>query len=618
MIKSSLVILASIIVIINIADAQSSKQNLVLKENNTNTRPRNIIFILADDHRFDALGFIKKQPFINTRLDQTREQDIAVNQVGYSIGDRKDFRIGRYVKGFQILNEQNTVVFKGRLNGSTYDQYAGCEVWKGEFTELNKPGKYIIQLSDNTRSWPFKVGNDIYDPLLQTVLRGLYVSRCGYAVKDNAVGHPPCHLHDADSLILEGKRIPDGRDATGGWHDGGDYWRSSMSASQTISRMLWPVELFPGKFDHFSSLLLPHERWGGRTDILTEIKWGLDWLFKLQYADGGISTGISPAVYQMPPFTTAPQNDPLKHYIGAANSSHTAKAGAVFARAARILKPYDPQFAESCLENARRIWKYLQDHPKLVAPKTIIVYGRNEDETDRIWLAVELFRTTGDKRFNDDFIARYNRLGSSYPKAPVSTQTIRTYNLHEALISYCFIKAGADKTIQEKILAGLRTDCDRLVAGSLSEGYGNVLQAESWKERHTIGNALQMAWELAMAAELTGHKTYSEVALRQLHFILGANPLGKVFITGVGSNPVLNPHYRPFSIRNLAPPGLTVKGPTHDQQFVQNTFKGTPPPPEKSYVDIVTAHQCNEPDIELQGHLIGLVAYFYATASIQP
>src|SRR5262245_29734653 len=31
-----------------------------------NAKPRNIIFILTDDHRYDALGFLKGQSFIET------------------------------------------------------------------------------------------------------------------------------------------------------------------------------------------------------------------------------------------------------------------------------------------------------------------------------------------------------------------------------------------------------------------------------------------------------------------------------------------------------------------------------------------------------------------------
>ena len=35
------------------------------------TKRRNVIFILSDDHRYDALGFLKSQPFLETpQLDR--------------------------------------------------------------------------------------------------------------------------------------------------------------------------------------------------------------------------------------------------------------------------------------------------------------------------------------------------------------------------------------------------------------------------------------------------------------------------------------------------------------------------------------------------------------------
>jgi N-acetylglucosamine-6-sulfatase len=39
---------------------------LSLAQNATDARPRNVIFILADDHRYDAMGFLKAQPWLET------------------------------------------------------------------------------------------------------------------------------------------------------------------------------------------------------------------------------------------------------------------------------------------------------------------------------------------------------------------------------------------------------------------------------------------------------------------------------------------------------------------------------------------------------------------------
>ena len=346
--------------------------------------------------------------FVNVAHGQElkSENKIFINQLGYKVAERKVFKIAEPYDSFQIVNLEDKVVFEGRLTGPKHDQYADDDVWEGDFSNLRIPGVYVVRLPGNLYSWKFEISDDVYEKLFTMVTHGLYASRCGYEVKDKAFKHPPCHLNQGDTMYLDGKKFYVGMKGNGGWHDGGDYWRSSMSAVQTISRMLWPLEMFPGKLDMMPSLLFPEERWDGNTDILSEIKWGLDWLFQLQFKDGGVSTGISPIIFEMPPMGTPPQDDYVSHYLGAANSSHTAKAGAVFAKAARILKRYDVYYAKQCYQNALQCWKFLEQHPKMVNPVTIRVYGRNSDDQDRLWFAVEMFRTTGENKYHEEFISQ--------------------------------------------------------------------------------------------------------------------------------------------------------------------------------------------------------------------
>ena len=79
-------------------------------------------------------------------------------------------------------------------------------------------------------------------------------------------------------------------------------------------------------------------------------------------------------------------------------------------------------------------------------------------------------------------------------------------------------------------------------------------------------------------------------------------------------NGIHAPYYRPYTIRELASIGLTVKGPTHDGEFLRRTFreKGRPlPPPMKAYTDHRSTHWCNEPEIEVQGYLVLFAGYFH-------
>ncbi|MES2486897.1 MAG: sulfatase-like hydrolase/transferase, partial [Bacteroidota bacterium] len=60
-------LLACITMQLNAQNAPTSQPGGSLKLIKTGTgKPRNIVFILADDHRYDALGFLKAQDFIQT------------------------------------------------------------------------------------------------------------------------------------------------------------------------------------------------------------------------------------------------------------------------------------------------------------------------------------------------------------------------------------------------------------------------------------------------------------------------------------------------------------------------------------------------------------------------
>ena len=68
--KIKLFLVALIFVQCKMVNAQSAavqqKDGSLKLIKNSGVKPRNIVFILTDDHRFDAMGFLKAQPFIKT------------------------------------------------------------------------------------------------------------------------------------------------------------------------------------------------------------------------------------------------------------------------------------------------------------------------------------------------------------------------------------------------------------------------------------------------------------------------------------------------------------------------------------------------------------------------
>jgi endoglucanase len=546
-------------------------------------------------------------------------QQIQVDQLGYSPHHPKDFRINFEADSFQVLNQDNQIMplgnsKKGVITGPQYDPTANEQVWKGDFSAIKKPGTYRIVV-ENYLSHPFKVSHNKYQELLCIALRGIYASRCSYEVRDEHVPHPKCHLAAGQQLLVEDSLISDRRDVTGGWHNGGDYRRSTLSHAQAVNRMLSAVELFPSAFDNLPPVLQSEERIAGMPDLLVEAKWGIDWLLKMVNSAGGVSVGLGPPENSMPGLVP-PEKDTTLYYLGDAFSSNTGKTGAILARANRVYRNYDKAFAQECQEKAILTWNFLEKNGKVGNPNTAFTYRFDDTYAeDFLWLSMELYINTGDQRYHNKFSDIFNQeLTSAFPEETISTHTMRTQNLLPVLLRYCSImNRSTDPGIKKAITNALPLYLNPYLDRNTRDGYGNILPSEFWQHRHTVGNMLHKAWLMIEAYELTKDIAYRNAAVDQLHILLGRNALGKVFITGVGSLPVTAPHYRPFNIKNTAPPGLPVKGPTHDETYLDKNYSGTYPPPAKAYDDNYNKHWVNEPDIEVMGYLIAFSAYLYAT-----
>ncbi len=87
-------------------------------------------------------------------------------------------------------------------------------LWQADFSDFTTPGSYQVE-TDSQISPPFAIRECIYDRIILGYLTFLNAQRCGCAVFGV---HDACHLDDG---ILDVDGSP--HDATGGWHDAGDF-----------------------------------------------------------------------------------------------------------------------------------------------------------------------------------------------------------------------------------------------------------------------------------------------------------------------------------------------------------------------------------------------------------
>src|SRR5689334_15621898 len=113
-------------------------------------RRRNIVFILTDDHRYDALGFLRPQPFLQTpHLDSLARDGVHFKNAFVTTAlcspSRASILTGVYAHRHRIV-DNNTPIPEGTVFFPSYLQKTGYKTgffgkWHmGAETDAPKPG----------------------------------------------------------------------------------------------------------------------------------------------------------------------------------------------------------------------------------------------------------------------------------------------------------------------------------------------------------------------------------------------------------------------------------------------------------------------------------------------
>ena len=118
---------------------------------------------------------------------------------------------------------------------------------------------------------------------------------------------------------------------------------------------------------------------------------------------------------------------------------------------------------------------------------------------------------------------------------------------------------GTDEKLRKELRDSIITSAGFQVRGTSSNVYrmGHVKGALGWGNGngggHYADSCLRAYW-------LTGDKGYLDTASLNADFQLGANPLSKTFITGLGTRPPIQPQINKSLYKEPRKTGATVKG----------------------------------------------------------
>ena len=548
------------------------------------------------------------------RVGESGGTSIKLDQVGYPLDGPKIAMVSASAQTFEVKRVgDNVTAFQGKLSARTMDAGSGDQVEAADFSRLRQPGTYYLDVPGVGRSWTFSIGPGVFSRTYYLAMRALYGQRCGTAVdlgpEFPGYTHAACHLKGSfhPSSGKEGRR-----DNLGGWHDAGDYGRYMVHSGIATGTLLWAWEMFGPKLRDIK-LNIP-ESGNGTPDILNEARWNLEWMLKMQDLDGGAwhkQTSEHFCEFVMP------EDDRLSsEVIGVGKEPYestcaTADLAAVAAIAARVYQPFDRNFAAKNLRAARKAWAWAERHPDVTFknPPGISTgeYGDADCGDERLWAAAELWRTTGDARYNRYFVDHYAKyLPTLHALDAESWRVVAPM----ALWAYALAtRSGTDpRTLVEVRAAALAAAHETAERTGRSPYHVSLVAKDYvWGSNGLVAN---YGMELLIANALSPDRVFLETALDNLHYLLGRNTFSISWVTQVGANPFRHPHHRPSGADKNpgAWPGLLSGGPNAARQ--DSVLKALPAdlPPAKVYADDQSSYASNEVCINWQAMLVFLLA----------
>jgi hypothetical protein len=499
--------------------------------------------------------------------------DVRVNPLGFMPNASKKCVVSAENTEFHVIQlEGGKELYCADLHPSDCD-FGKSSV--GDFSKVEIPGTYYIK-TDKSRSYPFRINSNVYDDVMQMIVRYFSRQRCGASTTGYLA---PCHLDD-------GIRLDNGKhqDVTGGWHDASDL-RKWVGA--TIYGMIGLARLY--------EVLMPTWDHG---QIMDELLWGNRYFLNMQEPAGYVMSHVGGDVLKH-----GDSNRWTDNIIGDENGSAiTIKpkpggssgditiAGAKDDRViqtnpldrlgqynfviteaimARLTKQIDPIYSEKCLTSASRCFDWC------------IESGSNSNAGHigiAIESAIELYKATGTDRYLKYAIDHAKLLSALQIKESIASDIlvrgfyITSQNNQEPylniwngcwhIMALCdLVEISPDHSdasqwkeaialyAQDYLLTMTKRNNFGIVPyGFFSNGdIGGNRQIGNFWYRYFMkpvngwwvginANLASAGVGLARAAKVLQDSSLLSISQRQLDWILGFNPHGASTMEGVGYN----------------------------------------------------------------------------------
>lgn len=483
---------------------------------------------------------------------------VAVNQAGWRPESPKWCRVTNPPsRDFVVQTVGTDVWWRTVMRGKFVPSGTTNGVFVADISSIVRPGDYRILCGDEREnrggcegglpgnfkgvaSFHFPVREGVYDNVERMLVQYCTWQRCGHRKGWAGVCHQdPVPVKDIDGTVV--RTI----DVRGGFHQSSDLrcWHDGIS--QSIYQLLRYAEQSRPDWDD--------------GEIAENVRWGCDYFLKV----------IAPAGYvydcQFVPIGWGPRD----YYDVPTSLGGHCNVVMLLARAARLFREKDPDYAAKLLSAARRVYDAIETIPHFATkPKAFVKnlppgtqqgdswYGQQfrtsvNGISERCGAALELFRTTDEARFAADAQAR----GREMVRLQFADgENAGLYRLQEGSdelglggCSYCHAVSGYLMPLE--LFRTFGGDDFRRAALRTAERYVRELQRDDFRPpppRMSSAWSLTRARYLAMCANVFGRKDLRPFAQRAFDWVLGANPMNASYVEGVGQNQWQRPVFGQF------------------------------------------------------------------------
>ncbi|MGC4067194.1 MAG: glycoside hydrolase family 9 protein [Polyangiaceae bacterium] len=431
-------------------------------------------------------------------------------------------------------------------NGGATDPSSGDKVWWFDFSDVTTPGTYtVVDVDKNVRSVEFEIDDDVYRSVLKHAVRMFYYQRAGFAKTAATVGSEwadgASHLgagQDSQAHAWLAKTdASQVRDLRGGWYDAGDSNRYTAWAAGTSMTLLHAYLENPSAFGDDYGIA---ESGNGVPDLLDEVKYALDWIVRMQNADGSLLCILGLGGASPPSATTTPS------YYGPATTNATLAGAAVFALASKVYgarpEASAKTFAADLKSRAVKAWTWAQANPS-------VIYHNNDDnkqagsgglgagnqETDdtgrlvsKFQAAVYLYDATGEASYRTFAESNWNKVLAS--SGPTEWDMERA----DAVVYFSQL-SGVTASVSTAIVNQVTTNVASQLAataGANKDPYRAYLAQYTWSSNQIKMAQARVFQYLARFSTANAGKA-SSAAEDYVHYLHGVNPLGLVYLTNL-------------------------------------------------------------------------------------